>query len=137
MGVGYGIRDAKLKVTKALPNGAASVTSDGIDLESGSKGDFVAQVEFLLSAPALTTGELGDAATMTYILEHDSASDFSSVATLQDRLLVQTGAGGAGATAATKRFKLPTDVKRYVRIKATNSAAGNASGKSLTFEALL
>ena len=135
--MGYEIRDELLKKTKALPNGAASVTSDPIDLETGSRSDFVANCELLLSAPALATGELGDGATMKYAIETDDNSGFSSATTLIVDAIVQTGAGGAGAAAATKRFTLPTNVERYVRAKATNSAAGNASGKSLTLEVLL
>ncbi len=133
---GFLAGDASLKVTKALPNGAATVYSDGIDLGISTRGDFLAQVELLLSAPAMATGVLGDAATMKYSIEHDDAEGFGTVAALQTDFLVQTGAGGAGAAAASKRFRFPTNVKRYVRIKAVNSAAGNASAVSLTAEVL-
>lgn len=131
-GMAYGLRDKQHENTTALPDGAAAVNCDGFDLDQTTSGDFLAQCEIEISAPALTTGELGDADTMTYAVYHDSASDFGSEALLADKIIVQTGAGGAGAAAATARFRLPTDVSRYVRIKATNSAAGDASGKSMT-----
>jgi len=47
-------------------------------------------------------------------------------------VLVQTGAGGAGAAAATARFAIPSDCERYVRVTATNSGTGDASGASMT-----
>jgi len=128
-----GIIDAALEKTKALPGGASSATTDGIDLGHGAQATHPAGLaELELEAPALATGELGDTETMTYIIEHDDNADFSAAATLNVGTLVQTGAGGAGAAAASERFRLPTDVKRYVRAKATNSAAGDASGKSMT-----
>jgi hypothetical protein len=130
------VKDAALKVTKALPNGAATVYSDGIDLGHGSKGDFLAEVEFKISAPALTTTQQPDAKTLTYTIQHDDAVGFGTVADLYPGVIVQLGAGGAGAAAATFTARLPVDVKRYVRVKAVGSASGDASGSSLTFEVL-
>lgn len=126
------VKDASLIQTKALPNGAASTSTDGFDLGHGASGDFLAQCELLIEAPALVTGDLGDAATMKYSIEHDDAVGFGTAVAIAKEVLVQTGAGGAGAAAASARFRLPTDVKRYVRVKATNSAAGDASDKSFT-----
>jgi hypothetical protein len=88
--------------------------------------------ELLIQAPALTTGQLADAATMKYSVQHAASADFSDATLLAGDVLVQTGAGGAGAAAAEVRVGLPGDVKRYVRVRAINSAAGNASTKSLT-----
>jgi len=135
--MGLALRDTQLKVTKALSNGVGSVYTDSIDLGHGSNGDFLAQVELLISAPALTTGQLGDAATMKYDILHSDSPDLSSGASvLETAAITQTGAGGAGAVAATKQVRLPVDVKRYVGVKATNSASGNASAKSVTVELL-
>jgi hypothetical protein len=134
--MGYAVKDALLKATKALPNGAASIYSDGIDLGHGSRGDFLASAEFKVSAPALTTAQLPDTKTMTYTVQHDDAAGFGTVADLLTAVIVQTGAGGAGAAAATFTLRLPVDVKRHVRVKATNSGTGDASGASLTFEVL-
>lgn len=134
--MGFLRQDVKLTQSKALPNGAASVNSTGFDLGLGPQGDFLAEVELKVSAPALAVGELANGDTMTYIVQHDTASDFSGATTLFDNLIVQTGAGGVGAAAATATVSLPVDVKRYVRIKATNSGLGNASAKSLTEELL-
>lgn len=135
-GMAYGVADAALTVSKALPNGAASVTSDGIDLGHGTHGDFLADCEFKLTAPALSTTELPDTKTMTYILQHDTDSAFGTAATLVDNAIVQTGASSAGAAAATWQGKLPAGVNRYVRFKATNSGTGNASGSTGTLDVL-
>lgn len=52
------------------------------------------------------------------------------------RVIVQTGAGGVGAAAATFRFRLPQVTKRYIGFVITPSAnsTGDASGVSATFE---
>lgn len=136
--MGMALKDASLKTTKALPNGAASVYSSAIDLGLGSFGDFLAEVEFKISAPAMATGVMGDSKTMKYDILHSDSSDLSSGATtLVTAAITQTGAGGAGCSAATYTFRLPVDCKRYVGIKATGSTTGDCSGSSLTFEALL
>ena len=128
------MEDASTNITQALPNGAATVDATAIDLGNPTGKDFIAEgVEFELSAPALVVGDLANAATMTYALQH--SDDNSSFSVLQASFLVQTGADGAGAAAATKRFKPDADVKRYLRVSATNSGAGDASDKSLTFKA--
>lgn len=128
-----GVRDTSLKVTKPLPNGAATIYTDGIDLGLSARSQFAGgpHVELYIEAPALAFADLGDAATMQYTVQHDTDPAFGSVVDLYGVVLTQTGAGGAGAAAATKRVALPTDVKRYLRIKAVNSAAGDASDKSV------
>jgi len=135
--MGFAVKDTALKVTKALPNGAATVYSAGIDLGHGSRGDFLANAEVKISAPALTTTQQPNAKTLTYTIQHDDDAAFGTVADLYPGVLVQTGAGGAGAAAATFTARLPVDVKRYVRVKAVGSATGDASAASLTFEVLV
>lgn len=130
------LADAVLTVTKALPAEAAAIYTDGIDLGVSANGLHLAPCELLISAPALATGVLGDAATMTYAVQMDNDSAFGSPTTLYSAAIVQTGAGGAGAAAATKRLPIPSDVERYIRVSATNSAAGDASGSSVTAKLL-
>lgn len=129
------LTDASLVETFALPNGAASTTSDAIQV--GVTGeDFVAMVELLITAPLLVVGDLANAATMTYTVQHSDDAAFTVPVDLYGICLTQTGAGGVGAAAATKRVRLPTDVKPYVRLKATNSGAGDASDKSASLSLL-
>lgn len=134
--MGLLVKDAALSQTKALPNGAAAVSADGFDLKTGVPGDFLARCELLLEAPALVVGDLANGETMIYSIETDDNAAFSSATVLAASFLTQTGAGGAGAAAASKRFVLPVDVERYVRVKATNSGAGDASDKSMTVSLL-
>jgi hypothetical protein len=137
LGIGYLVKDAELRRTHALPNGAATTQSaTGIDLGLSSRSDFLAEGEVLVTAPTLTTGELGDTQTITYSLEHDDAVGFGTVATIPGFAVVavQTGAGGAGAAGAIIRVRLPSSVKRYVRLKTVKAGASNASTKSATFE---
>lgn len=131
--MGFNRRDTEFITTKALPASAGSVNAAGFDVRPS--GDLVADCEMLISAPALTTTELPDTETMSYKVE-DSADNIT-FALVADSVLVQTGAGAAGAVAATQRFRFPTDVKRYVRVTATGSTnIGDCSGKSLTQELL-
>jgi hypothetical protein len=135
--VSYGLKDKTFIGTKALPNGAATVNSTGFDLGAiTSKGGVLAEVELLISLPALTTTELPDTKTMKVDVQCDSDVAFGSPKTLAKTILTQTGAGGAGAAAATVRYRFPTDCERYVRVNATNDGAGDCSGKNLTEELL-
>lgn len=133
---GFGIRDADLSKTKALPDGAATIATDGLFLNTDDRSTFTKNVELQITAPVLTTAELPDTETMTYDVYHDDASDFSGEVLLAGSVVVQTGAGGAGDAAATGRVRLPTTVKPYIRVKATNSGAGDASGKSVVMDLL-
>lgn len=132
--MGYELRDAQLKVTRALPNGAATVNSSGIDLGHSTRGDVPGNFEVVVMAPAVTTGMLGDAATIKYSIEHDTDPAFGSATLLMGDVLVQTGASGAGAAAAEARVRLPSNAKRYIRTKVVKSAAGDASSVSATME---
>jgi len=137
---GYGLRDANLKATKALPNGQANVVSTGMSIGETIKADLVAGVEFLLTAPALTVAQLGNADTMTYDVLISPNANMSNPVTVNAAVIVQTGANGAGAVAATYRFRLPSNIGAsgtYLAIKATNSSAKDTSAASLTLEALL
>lgn len=137
MGDTLNVQDANFIKTKALPNGANTVYSSGLDLGALSdRGARVAEIEFKLSAPALATAALPDTKTIKYSVQTDSDSAFGSPTDLMTNILTQTGASGAGAAAATKRFRLPTDSERYVRIKAINDGTGDASGSELTLEAM-
>jgi hypothetical protein len=138
------LRDANLKKTVALPNGAATVyMTPGFDLGiSTALGKAPGQVEFLLSAPAMNTTQMPDAKTMKYSILVDTVNpvDGSSVILMQD-VITQTGAGGVGCAAATYRFRLPSSIAALanatiVGIRAIGSAAGDATGANATLEVL-
>lgn len=135
----YALKDAELKKTRALPS-AASQTVDGaaIDLGHGSFGDFVAPAELKISAPAVTTTMLPNAATLTYSTIHSDNADLSSPSVLHSAALTQTGAGGVGAAADSVVVRPPVDVKRYVGLRIVSSATvTDSSSVSATLEALL
>lgn len=127
------VKHAQLIKTKALPDGAATVNGDGIDLELLTKrGAFLAECELEIAGPLLTTTELPDTKTMKYDVQCDADVEFGSPKTLAKEVLVQTGAGGAGAAAATARFRIPSDCEQYLRVTATNDGAGDCTGKDMT-----
>ena len=134
---GPNVQDAALVQTVALPNGAATVTSTAIDTGVSTRdAQQVPGVEYQISAPALTTGQLANGSTMTYTVQWSASANLSSPTTYITGAIVQTGAGGAGAAAATFNFRLPSAAGRYVFITVTNSGAGNASTVNATLTPL-
>ena len=131
----FQLKDKLLLLTTALPNGAATTVSSGIDIRPVStKDDLVAPCDFEVVIPALTTGQLADTQTITYSVEIDDDVAFGSPTVYISSLAVQTGAGGAGAAGVTRRFALPSTSERYVRVKAVKTGASNASTASMTFQ---
>jgi len=130
------IRDATLTASIALPAADGSVYTASFDLGAApANRDFEAAVEALITAPALGATPLPNDDTMTYKLQH--STDDSTFSTLYDAVLVQLGAGGVGAAAATARAKLPSDCYRYIRLAATGAGTiGDCSGSSCTLELL-
>ena len=140
----YQVRDALTRLTLALPNGAATAyATPGIDLGAlSTSGRNLADCELLLSAPALTTGQQPDAKTLIYSILIDTVDPIDASSTVMNlSVLTQTGAGGAGAAAATWRGKIPTVFSlasaRIVGFRAIGSAAGDASAASATLELLV
>lgn len=128
----YTAKDAALSLTRALPNGAATVTSTSLDTRNGTRGDFTAPAELLIEAPAVTTAMNADAATIRYDVIGSTAADLSNPVTLATGVLTQTGAGGAGSAAAKARFGIPSNTPRYLGLSIVKSGAGNASTVSAT-----
>lgn len=127
----FNLKDAQLQTTDALPNGAATAYSTVQDLQNGGHGDFVAPCEILLTAPALNVTQQPDNKTLKYTIQSSVDSAFTSPIDEYTDVITQTGAGGAGAAAATFRCRLKTSVKRYLRVKMVGSASGNSSTASL------
>lgn len=125
-------KDAGLVQTITLPNGAAATTNTGFELPQNANGSFTVEHELLLEAPLMATGIMGDSKTMIYSVETDDNSSFSSATVIIPEIMRQTGASGAGVAAKSTRFRLPSNVEKYVRVKATGSTTGDASSKSAT-----
>lgn len=139
---GPNVQDANLSTNTALSastNGTATQAT-GIDTEASTLSDFVALTEFLVSAPALNTTQLPNAATMTYAVIASANSNLAGSTTIQSSVIVQTGAGGNGAAAATARVRLPTNIGvtgRYIGLTAVGAASsGNCSAATMNLKAL-
>jgi hypothetical protein len=120
------MRDASLLRANALPNGAATVNGTSIDMKCVN-GDFLSDLELRVEAPACTVGELADTQTITYNLQH--SDDNASFVNISAALIVQTGAGGAGAAGQGVNVRPPLALKRFVRLQTVKTGASNASTK--------
>lgn len=136
----YNVRDANFVKSNALP-ADASTTVNGTAIDQGDaltqNGARLAPCELLLSVPAVTTVMVPDTKTITYSIESSVDAAFTSPIALASSCIVQTGAGGAGAAAATFRMKVPSDCARYIRAKAVSGAnVTDSSSLSMTLELL-
>lgn len=135
------LRDAAVQQLIALPAAASTnVTSQPIDTQNGPNGHFLAPCELVIEAPALSTTILPNAAVATYKVVHGDAVDANgnivSPVDLIASAHVQTGAGGAGAAAAEKRYRLPVNVKRFVALNVAfgaNATTGAALKAGIDF----
>lgn len=138
IGMAFLVKDAQLKKTRALPASAsATVDGAGIDLGHGGFGDFLADAELKISAPAVTTTMAPDTRTFTYSVIHSDSANLGTPAIIHNSVIVQAGAGGAGAAAAEAIVRLPVDVKRYVGLRIVSGASTtDASAVAATLELL-
>ena len=116
------IKDVNDTRTINLPADGATAYTESIDLGTGPH---VERLEGLFTIGATPT--LGDAKTVVCSLEDsDDNVTFTAVAPAISKTL--TGAGGAGAAAATLEFRFPPTIRRYIRGKAvTEAAAGTVT----------
>jgi hypothetical protein len=138
--VNFSLKDTLLKLTRALPAAASTsvTTTSAIDLGHGTRGNPLFNGELLVSAPAVTTTMAPDTRTLTYDLISSASSDLSGPTTVVAGIIVQTGAGGAGAAAATARYKPHSASQRYFGLKVTSGASiTDSSAVSATLEAVL
>lgn len=111
------LRDLLLDVSRALPAQNTNANSTAIDLKQVLPDSLPEHFEFQISVPATTTAT-GQTITCT-IQDSDDNSTFATVEQLEPLLLT----GASNVTAATTRnFRLPSDVKRYVRVNIAMSA---------------
>lgn len=132
------MKDAALKVTKAFPAAGASNSTDGIDLKARGtpNGEFPAHAEVWVTIPDVA----GLADTKSLTVTFKDSDDNSTFASANRSLPVYTltGAGGAGATGITRKFRLPPDVKRYIcATSAVEASGGTLTSQSLTVELYL
>lgn len=114
--------------TQALPAANASNAAASIDLGSPTLGPVADDLEFEVSVEALPS--LANATTVTVTIA-DSADNSTFAAIPSLATLVLTGAGGVGAAAASRRYKLPPTTRQFVRVQAAVlTGAGDNTAKS-------
>lgn len=133
------LTDAALQTSTALPSAAGAVTGTATDLMHSVFGDQDQRMEWEIDAPALNTTQLPNAATVAYAVMMSNSNTMSNAVLIYDNVIIQTGAGGAGAAAATARFRLPFQpgglnaALRYLAIRATTAnTPGNCALASMT-----
>lgn len=109
--------DLLLDVSRALPAQNTNANSTAIDLKQALPDSLPEHFEFQISVPATTTAT-GQTITIT-IQDSADNSTFATVEQLEPLLL--TGASNVTAL-TTRNFRLPSDVKRYVRVNIAMSA---------------
>jgi len=133
----HAVADKDLTVTKALPAAAATAYTAAIDLGAvGSRDDFLANMEFEISIPA--TPSLVEAKTIIVDIQTDNDVAWGSALTIISNIITVTGAAeAAGGAAASARFRVPSDVERYIRAGATVlTAGGDNTAVSFTLKPL-
>ena len=124
----HALKDAELINTVALPAAAATATTEPFNLIQKPPHECHFEVE--LTLPALPS--LADTKKATVTLE-DSADGITFTAIAALASLEVIGAGGAGAANITRKVRLPSDARQYIRAKvAVEAAGGNNTAKSLT-----
>ena len=132
----YRVQDASLNPAAiALPAGAAT-TVDGasVDMGTANSDDLnprLEQFEFDIAIPALDATAMPNTRTLSISIE-DSDDDLTFVAIATD-ILILTGAGGVGTSAASVRYRLKTDARRYIRVSAvTGAGTGSLAASDMT-----
>jgi len=128
------IRDALLAVTRTLPAANANNNSTSIDLGDVTPVLHGQNHELSLEMPALPS--LANATTATVTVQ-DSANDTDFAAIPSLATLVLTGAGGVGSAATTRVVRLPSTVRRYIRVNiAVANSGGDNTAATFTFRIL-
>jgi hypothetical protein len=127
------MKDASKKVTKALPNAAASNQTDTIDL--GTERPFdnkqrLAHVE--ISVPALTDHTDSSKTNLFVLQESSDDSSYADTNPMIECKLV--GVTTSGSAATTFKVPLPPGVKRYIQFTQTvPSGSGTGTNATVTY----
>lgn len=124
----HALKDAELIRSVALPAAGETAVTTAFNLTQVPPHECHFEVE--LSLPALPS--LADTKKAVVTLEDsEDGTTFAAIGALAT--LEVTGAGGAGAAAVTRKVRLPSDVRQYVRAKAAvDAAGGDNTAKSLS-----
>lgn len=129
------LRDAVLIVSGALPNAAATVNTNGVDLGSATPYPLTEAC----TVKILTTAGNGANNKNINIRIMDSADNgnWTNVAVIANPVLRVTDNNGAGYAASNVTISLPPTIQRYVKATALGEAnGGDASNGTFTLELL-
>jgi len=125
------IPDAAFNRSIALPGSAGTVYT--ADWDFGASIPEGMEVE--ITMPDLNATQLPDTRTDKVHVCAGAAANPTTV--IAAEVIVMTGASSAGATGVTKRFKLPSDCPRYVRLAVVGGTSiGDQTAKSATARVL-
>lgn len=124
------IQDADLTIYRTLPTADGTVTSSDFDLSAAPyKGE---NVELEITIPALTATQLPNADTLTVTVQAGAAA---TPTTELFRLPVITGSSGYAG--GVLRYRLPSNVARYVNVKfVAAGGTGDISDSTATIKLL-
>ena len=117
------IIDAGLTKTVALPAGATTANTNGIDL--GKTLPFPITESFHVKVSTSTAAGANNKNITVKVQDSADNTTFANIAELG--ALTVTDANGAGYPAGSLTVSLPPDTRRYIRAQATGEANGGAS----------
>lgn len=130
------LKDADLIKVKAIPAAGANHNTDTIDLGNTTPGVAVEGVELEILIPALAAHT--DNTKNVTVKVQDSADNVTFADVEQLAAWSVPGVASTGSAAATRRFRLPADVKRYVQVNIAETSAGaNLTASSVTVALVL
>jgi hypothetical protein len=129
------IKDALLTVSKVMPADDANHNSPTIDF--GAIGPAALEsIEIEVSVPAMAAYvSTAHSVTITF---QDSADDSSYAANTLMGSLVIPGVATSGTAAVVRRFKVPSNARRYLQANIAAADGGaNITATAVTFSVLL
>jgi hypothetical protein len=124
------MRERQTIKTVALPAAGATASTAPLDFGTALPGPQGKGFELVVEVPALPSLANTKSATVT-IQDSANGTDYAAIPGVGT--LVQTGAGGTGAAAASLRIHLPPVIRRYVRASiAVEADGGNNTARTLT-----
>lgn len=113
------IQDVNFAAELALPAANANASTEVLDF--GKTALSPENVEILIGHEAVP-GLLDTKKVTATVQDSADGENFAAIAGLAT--LVSTGAGGVGAVAASRRLRLPSTTRQYVRLNAAVDAVG-------------
>jgi hypothetical protein len=127
------IRDASAlcTISKALPAATETNYSDAFDL--GASGHRIASIDFQIDIPAIAAHVTVNNTTISV---EDSADNSSFAAVDPAISTLIPGVASTGSVAKDVRFRMPPNVRQYVRFKQVAGATDTLTASSITYRIL-